>query len=154
MRFIRRRDTRPGSPLAEAVDPPASVRPANAPLSSGAVPDFIVGGDAYYWHKRHGPDPRWADFSSRDPEYEWAVGMVADVQGVRFRRCYISTRVGHVPPPTVHCFDIGNDPVAELPTFRSTFWPSLAAALDHAGVSRTEDSVLVQVFVDYVERTA
>lgn len=100
MRFFRRRGTRPGSPPAETDDRTPQVAAPNAPVSSGAVPDLIVGGDAYHWHNLYGPDARWADFSSRDPEYEWAVGMVADLQGVRFRRCYISTRVGgHVASP-------------------------------------------------------
>lgn len=155
MRFLRRRDVR-SRPAPTVRSGPVSPAAASAgPQSFGDIPGIIVWRDAHYWHERYGPDAQWADFSSQDPEYEWAVAVVAHLQGMRFRRFQISTRVGNVPPPKVHCAVIANDPVGELPTYVSQRWPSLDAALEQAGWhSRREGDLLVQVVVDSEERVA
>lgn len=124
------------------------------PLALGSIPGFRVATDAHFWHERFGPDARWADFSSSDPEYEYAVGIVSHLQGTRFWQFHLSTDPDR--RTTVHCMEIGNEPVGELPSFRSTWWPSFEAALKYAGgYSRIEpDGLLVQVFVNDQERLA
>ena len=140
------------NPLKRVQDGIASLRRPK-PLSSGAISGFRVATDAYFWHERFGPDARWADFTSSDPEYEWAVGQVSHLQGTRFRQFHISTDPDR---PTVNCMEIGNEPVRELPSFRITWWSSVDAALGYAGDrSRTEpDGLPVQVFLNGRERLA
>lgn len=122
-----------------------------APIASGSLPGFRAATDAHYWHERFGPDARWADFSSSDPTFEWAVNHVAHLQGTRFRQFQLSHE-----DAKVHCTEIRNDPVGDLPFVRFSWWPSLEAALAHAGGhSRTEaDGLPVQVFVGGEERFA
>jgi hypothetical protein len=117
------------------------------------MPGFRVATDAHFWRERFGPDARWADFTSSDPEYEFAVREVRHLQGTRFRQYRLSTDRDRA---TVYCMEIGNEPVGELPSFRSTWWPSLDAALGYAGGrSRIEpDGLAVQVFLNDRERLA
>ena len=138
--------------LGRVRDSVASLR-QRRPLASGGMPGIRVATDAHFWYERFGPDARWADFRSSDPEYEYAVGIVSHLQGTRFLKFHISTDPDRA---AIHCMEIGNEPVGELPSFRSTWWPSLDAALRYAGGhSRIEPNGLpVQVFLNGRERLA